>query len=543
MKLSEVVRGLGPRVDFVTGTALLDSDVNGICAEGRPHRADQAVLVVQEPATGEAAVAELQQYCADAGITAVLMKDPARYSLAAPRTGTPTARATIVVIHEHVPWSDVFDCLSDFFGAAADSVALPDHGAAFGAITAAADELGAAMQGSVIIEDNNFDILAYSRATGDLDDARRVAILQRRLPETFQRAFNAQGVLAQLAGGQEILHVDAVPEIGLGPRLVAGVRFDGELLGSIWLARDAHPFTRRDDETLRAAAARLGPLVRRIQRTRDDQLEARNQSLLGLLRENAPAVAGVAFATIAGLPPQLPLHVLTFTAPSKPEPAIDSVAALRTAIETLGRSGSTRAFSVLADGALAVLLTGCPASHGQCGDAHPSRFASRVLTELGEPGRHVVAGVGGHRAALSSAWESARDSRRAAATLSAHRTGRRVASLREVWSHVALDECLPLLSAPLERFGDALDLLVESDASGRSEYVNTLAASLENWGETRRAADILHIHPNTLRYRLAQLTDLAGIDLDDPTQRLVLQLQLRLRRQMRTSSSSDGDRV
>ncbi|MFC5207215.1 helix-turn-helix domain-containing protein [Pseudonocardia sulfidoxydans] len=84
---------------------------------------------------------------------------------------------------------------------------------------------------------------------------------------------------------------------------------------------------------------------------------------------------------------------------------------------------------------------------------------------------------------------------------------------------------------------------MESDASGRSEYVNTLAASLENWGETRRAADILHIHPNTLRYRLAQLTDLAGIDLDDPTQRLVLQLQLRLRRQMRTSSSSDGDRV
>ncbi|MGD9985467.1 helix-turn-helix domain-containing protein [Pseudonocardia sp.] len=540
MKLAEIVRGLGSRVDFVTGTALLDSDVSGVCAHGRPQQADRAVLVVQEPVTSEDAIMELQRYCADANITGVLVKDPARHSLTASNEQRRPLHAAMIVVHEHVTWSDVCGSLDGIFSAAGRA-APDDHRATLGAITAAADELGAAMRGSIIIEDDSFEILAYSRAMEELDDARRVAILQRRLPEAYQEAFNAQGVLAQLAGGHGVLHVDAVPEIGLGPRLVAGVRCDGELLGSIWLARDARPFTRTDNETLRAAAAQLGPLLRQIRRTRDDLLEARNQSLLAVLRENAPASAAITFATIAGLPLQSQLHVLTFTAPPVPEPGVDGRTALRTAVETVARSGSTRAFSVPRDRSLAVLLTGCPAQDGPCDDTHPSHFASRVLTELGDGGRHIVAGIGTHCSTLTSAWKSARDSLRAGATLADHRTGRRVASLREVWSHAALDECLPLLSAPLEQYGGALDQLVESDTTGRTEYVKTLAASLENWGETRKAAELLHIHPNTLRYRLAQLAELTNIDLNDPTQRLVLQLQLRLLGRSRQLSRSDDD--
>jgi DNA-binding PucR family transcriptional regulator len=101
-----------------------------------------------------------------------------------------------------------------------------------------------------------------------------------------------------------------------------------------------------------------------------------------------------------------------------------------------------------------------------------------------------------------------------------------------VWADVALDQCIPLMRTPLEQFGEVLGRLVESDRSGRTEYVRTLTASLENWGETRKAAELLHIHPNTLRYRLSQLKEVAGIDLEDPAQRLVLQLQLRVRERL-----------
>jgi DNA-binding PucR family transcriptional regulator len=41
------------------------------------------------------------------------------------------------------------------------------------------------------------------------------------------------------------------------------------------------------------------------------------------------------------------------------------------------------------------------------------------------------------------------------------------------------------------------------------------------------AAERLHVHRNTFRYRLRRIEELAGIDLDDPDERLVAELQLR----------------
>jgi DNA-binding PucR family transcriptional regulator len=42
------------------------------------------------------------------------------------------------------------------------------------------------------------------------------------------------------------------------------------------------------------------------------------------------------------------------------------------------------------------------------------------------------------------------------------------------------------------------------------------------------AARLLAVHPNTCRYRLRQLQQHVGVDLDDPGERLVLWLQLRV---------------
>jgi DNA-binding PucR family transcriptional regulator len=38
----------------------------------------------------------------------------------------------------------------------------------------------------------------------------------------------------------------------------------------------------------------------------------------------------------------------------------------------------------------------------------------------------------------------------------------------------------------------------------------------------------LHIHPNTVRYRLQRIIEVSGIRLDDPDERLVAMLHLRL---------------
>ena len=46
--------------------------------------------------------------------------------------------------------------------------------------------------------------------------------------------------------------------------------------------------------------------------------------------------------------------------------------------------------------------------------------------------------------------------------------------------------------------------------------------------DVSEAASVLHIHPNTLRYRLRRIEAICGLDLSDPAARFAAQLQLRL---------------
>ena len=57
----------------------------------------------------------------------------------------------------------------------------------------------------------------------------------------------------------------------------------------------------------------------------------------------------------------------------------------------------------------------------------------------------------------------------------------------------------------------------------------TLLAWLDNQGVVKEAAEALHVHPQTVRYRVAQLRELFGEDLDDPAARYELLLVLRAR--------------
>ena len=74
--------------------------------------------------------------------------------------------------------------------------------------------------------------------------------------------------------------------------------------------------------------------------------------------------------------------------------------------------------------------------------------------------------------------------------------------------------------------GRPLPAILAHDADHGTEYSKTLATYLDHFGEPQRAALALHIHPNTLRYRMHRLADVTPIDLTSPQVRLALRLQL-----------------
>lgn len=74
-----------------------------------------------------------------------------------------------------------------------------------------------------------------------------------------------------------------------------------------------------------------------------------------------------------------------------------------------------------------------------------------------------------------------------------------------------------------------LGKLIAYDVDKNAELVETLEGFFACHGNLSQTATRLHIHRNTLTYRLEQITNIAQLDLEDPDARFSLQLALKLR--------------
>jgi len=129
----------------------------------------------------------------------------------------------------------------------------------------------------------------------------------------------------------------------------------------------------------------------------------------------------------------------------------------------------------------------------------------------------------GHTVDWPETPESARRARLALGLAAARGGGLVVAAEHLLDLVLARDE---VLAGDLAK--RALAPFDELPAGRRTRLLETLAAWLDAHGEARPAAERLHVHVQTVRYRLGQLRDLLGGALDDPERRLELALALRV---------------
>ncbi|WP_405734503.1 helix-turn-helix domain-containing protein [Streptomyces sp. NBC_00028] len=83
----------------------------------------------------------------------------------------------------------------------------------------------------------------------------------------------------------------------------------------------------------------------------------------------------------------------------------------------------------------------------------------------------------------------------------------------------------------VERFvGSAIGPVLEYDQQQSTELLRTLESYFTSGSSPTRAAELLHVHPNTVSRRLERITDLLGPHWQEPAQALEVQLALRLHR-------------
>lgn len=149
----------------------------------------------------------------------------------------------------------------------------------------------------------------------------------------------------------------------------------------------------------------------------------------------------------------------------------------------------------------------------------PRRFATRLRRSVGGTVRAGVSAPTGSPCDLPALLG---DAKVASELATAEEP---VVLAEECWADVALRR-VSLSCAGALAAGNPLTQLVMDDPKGGRELVASLAAWIRHGRDTSAAAATLHLHPNTLRYRLRRVSELTGVDLDDPRQRLVIELMV-----------------
>jgi DNA-binding PucR family transcriptional regulator len=110
--------------------------------------------------------------------------------------------------------------------------------------------------------------------------------------------------------------------------------------------------------------------------------------------------------------------------------------------------------------------------------------------------------------------------------MAARRGGRtRVVAGEEIAAHQLLLAVLPgELRGALRR--RVLGPVLDYDAEHGGSLLTTLSVFLDCAGSWAKAAAALHVHVNTLRYRIGRIEELADVDLDDFGQRVDVYLAL-----------------
>lgn len=484
--LSLVVPHDGAEVDDLT----IAEHTHGIV--GQPHDLVLGVGVV----TPEAAV-DLVGDAAAAGAGGVVL----RRVLARRVTVRDRARGdgiALVELAEQASWAHLVWLLRGIIDRAAVGPGRRGEAPVQDDLFALADAAAAAVDAPVTIEDAQSRVLAYSSRQDLADPARVLTIVGRRVPREVLATLRAQGVFRRLARSAEPVFVPASG--GTKPRLVIPVRAGGEWLGSIWAVVEERP-----------PAALVAQLVQTSSVVALHLLRLRAQADLPR-RVAADRLRGALSGTTEGAQewlPGSPWRVIALGGEGDPGRLLDLLESM------CRRHGWSQPLLTDLDGRVyAVVRDAEDSSPGTWG------WLAAMIGQARDEALALTARAG---RAASTPGQLPRSKGEAQETDRIVVQSSPVATHDEVWAEVTISRASAALAG--EPLGPLAILRSHDDEHG-SDYLRTLAAWLDHPGAPTRAARSIHVHPNTLRYRMNRIADLAGLDLDDATVRLAVRLQL-----------------
>ncbi len=373
--------------------------------------------------------------------------------------------------------------------------------------------------GHVVIEDPGNRVLAYSPASNDVDELRRLSILARRGPEKYQKLLKESGVYKHLQATEAPVHVEANLDAGLRERVAIGIHAGSRVMGYIWLQEGAEPLAANTDRIM-VGAARHAAIE--LVRHRNEQSQSMREDRVSSLLSGTAQVHSQAQS--AGIDPSKPAALVLISAGGLSQ----SAAGLQLRRGELSKVASIHAAAYRPGAVVGALgmetaiilpdvdpLKSLPAIN---------RLVNTIVRDATTHLHFQVQAAVGPIVPRLDALHATLDHVRSVLKVMEATPDVRVASYSDVETTVLTRELLELLESRTTLRHAGITRLC-----GRyPEFALTLLTYLEFFGDVNRCAEELAVHRNTVHYRLRRACEVAGLDLQSADERLLAHLQIRL---------------
>ncbi|OIJ20531.1 PucR family transcriptional regulator [Anaerobacillus alkalidiazotrophicus] len=394
----------------------------------------------------------------------------------------------------------------------------------FGNLENLVDKITEVLGCPVTIEDANHRLLAYSLHDDRTDPVRISTIIGRRVPEKVINNLWKDGVIPRLNQSDEPLRIPSVSDMGFSERVAISISQKGEVLGYIWVLENDNWLSEEQLSLLKLAAQtaknQLLQLQVRKKKKEEGYQEFFWQLLTGHIKSHNEIKRKLEQLSII---PSFPIAILVFQFNEEINPKnekhitymITTTQQVKIPLHVIDRNE------------LILLVTPLTAKDLQ---ESIDKFITNFISHMEK--RYKIQHIKGSCGNIYDNYEKVEASYQEALTV-LRLKNKFPAEIGEIHNYHQLG-IFRYLDVILEKNrldkykNPVLIQLLEYDKVNKTQFLETLEVFLNKDSNIHEAAKELHVHANTLNYRLKRISEICGVDFKNQNEKLTLYVDIKI---------------
>lgn len=386
------------------------------------------------------------------------------------------------------------------------------------------------VEGVVILEDTNAEVICFSPhyKDMDIDEVRVSTVLQHKVPQNVVDYFRLKGIYESLRQRVGILETPAFQEINIGPRVAFPIHWEKELVATLWFSNTSAGLVKKFEDEI----ARTGEDIGRMLWLNSSSESMLIVQLLRYLKSIYPGFLKEDFFKDAirrmGFNIQGPFcfGVLKLVDEGGGKSNYEKKMTLHNAIHNTLERKHLKALAGWNEEEY-IILTGGAVLEKLSGSEFKEKL-EEIAADLRSKGlcfRAGISSVAQDLAELPGCYEEAREAAEYATTNgSAEREAEGVFLAEQLGIYGLVSLMVDNISSlKYWKYGRAqIEALYGYDQIHSTTLLDTLETHIGNLFDRKKTARQLHLHANSLDYRLKRIQEIIPIDFKNTNQQLAL---------------------